>query len=155
MKNINKESLIEIENQKGAYKLKESGFFFEDIFIKNFLNALFNISGWSASTKEVRLEDLGVFPLEEKSKQILREKPQDINNTPMKIPAILEKSNIPVFYGLSNIYLPREAFAACRYFFHSWGFQASQFNEVLNLPDEEKETIIGFFIINSFTGELK
>ena len=71
-------------------------------------------------TKEIKLSDLGVFPLPDETKTLLRES-LSFDGKVMHIPEILLRSQIPVFFdGKNAAYIPAAVIGICRYFDEMW-----------------------------------
>jgi len=152
---IIKENFNDKEKTKGIYREKSGGWIFEKEFINLYSSKISESSEFIKKTQEVRLSDLGVFPLEEKSQSIFSETVSKEDGTELKIPEILKLSKIPIFYSEKlneTVFISKEAIAVCRYFFHTWDLKPENFDLSESLNDDEKETIVGFFIIHSFTG---
>ncbi len=95
-------------------------------------------------TREVHLSDLGHFPLPEEDIPQLTQELQ-IGKNLLKVPEILQRSNIPLFYSAGErypVYIPRVSVAICRYFAAMWGAEG---DDIVSLTN-------GFLIIDSFVG---
>ncbi|MDH5719942.1 MAG: hypothetical protein OEZ13_04890 [Spirochaetia bacterium] len=151
---IIKENLTEKEGIKNLYKEKSGGWFLGRDFLDEYTKKISEASEFIKKTREIRLLDLGRFPLEEQNESLLSEE-VSFQEMQLLVPEILKQSKIPVFYSKTQnegVFISKEAMPICRYFFHSWGFDTEDFNLLNETTSEEKETIIGFFIIHSFTG---
>ncbi len=99
----------------------------------------------SAQTLEVRLTDLGLFPLpEEALPQLSIEK--EIESQVFRVPEILQKSQIPIYYGQDGrVFVPQVSLSICRYFSQVWQPEAARHSE-------DFEICNGLLIIDSFVG---
>ncbi|MCB1199085.1 MAG: hypothetical protein KDK41_00460 [Leptospiraceae bacterium] len=109
---------------------------------------------WDFShTNEVRLRDLGRFPLPDEQKGTL-EMQLEIENTVFTVPDFFKSSQIPIFYAQDGrMYLPRGTLAIARYFYDMW--QSSVPEEILDtdmpaLNDEDSKILSGIGILRSF-----
>ena len=103
-----------------------------------------------APSKEVHLDDLGVFPLEKDYRDLLDKQIKNSEeNKNFEVPEILRQSNIPLFYSIDSILIPQPGLAICQYFGQMW-------DDAITLPDTTSEgfatKLRGLLIIDSFVG---
>lgn len=98
------------------------------------------------ATKEILLDDLGRFPLDNTTFNLLPNNIKDIAGNTLTMPEILHNSFIPIFYAQrKSAFITKEAKPICRFFAQSWGGEF--------LAEEQlQEILFGFAVISSFTG---
>ena len=102
-------------------------------------------------TKEIRLRDIGRFPLKEEDKPLLEYRfSNKANNTEYTIPHLLKESHTPIFFdsAKTEAVLPPAGQKVARYFFDLWDVEP----ELSDSPLEPGllHTLFGFAIISSF-----
>lgn len=99
---------------------------------------------WEKNTTEIRLQNLGTFPLPEQTMKLLKEKVQiSALSEELTVPEFLRQSHIPLFISHKYAYIPAEAHAICRYFHDMW---ISELSEV----DHDRQIFLGYLILSSF-----
>ena len=101
-------------------------------------------------SKEVYLDDLGVFPLENEQLSLLDKQIKNSeNNESFVVPQILKQSRIPLFYSTESVLIPQSGLVICQYFGLMW-------DDAIALPETTSEgfatKLRGLLIINSFVG---
>ncbi|MBS0618524.1 MAG: hypothetical protein JSR44_10060 [Spirochaetes bacterium] len=81
----------------------------------------FAIVDQSVSTREIKLGNLGLFPLADASLALL-DKTLQYENKNLSIEPLLQKSQIPIYASADRdiVYIPPEGSAICRYFHELW-----------------------------------
>lgn len=97
-------------------------------------------------TREMRLDNLGIFPLAKNSLSLL-ERTLTWEDKKMHIEPLLKKSQIPIFTTEDHVaaYIPPEACAICRYFYELWTSSEKPTSEV-------DPVLAGFAILASYAG---
>lgn len=100
-------------------------------------------SSWNP-TKEIHLENLGIFPLPEGqisllSKQYNYGQPMEV----LKAPELCVNSHIPIYSSDNYIYIPPLGFPACRYFGEIW-------TEPGESTEDLEILLAGFLTLSSF-----
>lgn len=106
----------------------------------------FEPAGRDSNTREIKLENLGVFPLAKDALPLLQKQLQHDGRTLTVLP-LLRKSQIPLFSSpdAAIVYVPAAACAICRYFHELWT------ND--NEPGEQAEPVLsGFAVLASYAG---
>ena len=102
-------------------------------------------------TEEIRLNDIGRFPLKKEDEPLLEYRFMNTTDkSEYTLPLLLKRSHTPIFFAQekTEAILPPAGQKVCRYFFDLWDIQ-------LELPDTRLEpdllhTLFGFAIISSF-----
>jgi len=105
----------------------------------------------SRNTREVHLQNLGIFPSDEPVDSLLLDGIQ-LDAETYYAPDFLKKSKIPLFYsgdGKSAL-ISRQGIAACRYIYSLW--EKNYFSEAPFFSLEEQDILSGFLVIHSFAG---
>jgi len=116
-------------------------------------------------TQEQRLDSLGRFPLRKEMLNSLTSQLK-IDNETFIVPSLLQQSHIPIYFSQQNdkatVIIPIASLPICRYFYDTWFSQKIEYKENSSILDIIKEefdldeslatSLIGFLIINSFTG---
>jgi hypothetical protein len=100
-------------------------------------------SNWNP-TKEVHLENLGIFPLPEGQVSLLQKQynygnPRQI----LRVPNLCINSHIPIYASKNYVFIPPLGFPACRYFGEIWA-------EPSENAEELEILLAGFLTLSSF-----
>lgn len=135
---LNESTLFKDETLAGSL---EEGLLIQKSMIAKIAELL--ASSWNP-TKEVHLDNLGIFPLPEGqvsllSKQYNYGQPMEV----LKAPELCINSHIPVYSSDNYTYIPPLGFPACRYFGEIWT-EPSESTEDLEI------LLAGFLTLSSF-----
>ncbi|GAB4442470.1 MAG: hypothetical protein OHK0011_24870 [Turneriella sp.] len=106
----------------------------------------FETTGRESNTREIKLENLGVFPLSRDALPILQ-KELVHDGVKLSILPLLKKSQIPLFSSADAqlVYIPPAGCAICRYFHELWTNDAEQ--------DKAVDPVLsGFAVLASYAG---
>jgi len=106
----------------------------------------FEAGGRDSNTREIKLENLGVFPLAGDALPLLQKELQH-DGKQLSILPLLKKSQIPLFSSADAqlVYIPPAACAICRYFHELWDSDSEE--------TETADTVLsGFAILASYAG---
>lgn len=100
--------------------------------------------GETLATQEIKLDNLGVFPLAKASLPLLNRELQ-FNGQILRVVPLLRQSQIPIFSSSDAqvIYIPPEGAAICRYFHELWRSDHAE---------EQDPVLSGFAVIASYAG---
>jgi len=100
----------------------------------------------SVSTREIKLGNLGLFPLADASLALL-DKTLQFENKKLSIEPLLQKSQIPIYASADRdiVYIPPEGSAICRYFHELWASAADDISDV-------DAVLSGFATLASYAG---
>jgi hypothetical protein len=101
-----------------VYQDNSGGFFITD---PDAIRQRFMGSGPGSGTREIKLQNLGVFPLAADQLPLLQRE-LEYEGSRLAIPALLKESQIPLFSSTDGqlVYIPPAACAICRYFHELW-----------------------------------
>ena len=106
----------------------------------------FEAAGRDSSTREIKLENLGVFPLAGDALPLLQKELQH-DGKQLSILPLLKKSQIPLFSSpdAQLVYIPPAGCAICRYFHELWTSDSDE--------TETTDTVLsGFAVLASYAG---
>lgn len=106
----------------------------------------FETAGRDSSTREIKLENLGVFPLGLDALPLLQKELQH-DGKKLTIVPLLKKSQIPLFSSADAqlVYIPPAGCAICRYFHELWTTNSDE--------TETTDTVLsGFAVLASYAG---
>jgi hypothetical protein len=106
----------------------------------------FETTGRDSNTREIKLENLGVFPLSKDALPLLQ-KELTHNGVALSILPLLKKSQIPLFSSADAqiVYIPPAGCAICRYFHELWTSETE--------PSEAVDPVLsGFAVLASYAG---
>lgn len=106
----------------------------------------FEASGRETNTREIKLENLGVFPLASDALPLLQKELRH-DGTVLSILPLLRKSQIPLFSSADAqlVYIPAAGCAICRYFHELWSSEGE-------IADSADPVLSGFAVIASYAG---
>jgi hypothetical protein len=106
----------------------------------------FPADGYDSNTHEVKLENLGIFPLAKDALPLLQKVLMHDGITLTILP-LLQKSQIPLFSSADGhlVYIPPAACAICRYFHELWNGNNEQTDAVVPV-------LSGFSVLASYAG---
>ncbi|MFZ5627501.1 MAG: hypothetical protein ACOY5B_00115 [Spirochaetota bacterium] len=106
----------------------------------------FEAAGRDSNTREIKLENLGVFPLAQDALPLLQKELLH-NGKALTILPLLRKSQIPLFSSpdAQLVYIPAAGCAICRYFHELWTSDGE-------LTDSADHVLSGFAVLASYAG---
>lgn len=106
----------------------------------------FEAAGRDSNTREVKLENLGVFPLAKDALPLLQKELRHAETTLTILP-LLRKSQIPLFSSADAqlVYIPAAGCAICRYFHELWTSDSE-------LSEAADPVLSGFAVLASYAG---
>ncbi|AFM14588.1 hypothetical protein [Turneriella parva] len=98
------------------------------------------------NTREMKLDSLGVFPLQKDAQHLLDET-VSLEGKMLKVPPIFRESHIPIFAtaGQNIAYISPAGANICRYFHELWRMHETEL-------DADQEVFSGFAILTSYAG---
>lgn len=125
----------------GVFQDKSNGYLLTNL---SAVRQRYERQGEILTTKEIKLDNLGVFPLAKSSLPLL-ERELEFHGKILRVVPLLRQSQIPIFSSADAqiIYIPPEAAAICRYFHELWHSDHST---------ETDPVLSGFAVIASYAG---